>query len=557
MKHRFALAVLTVMSVISCEDFSPAGDAAGNGVACDGVRVELQASLSLDTKTTLTETGKVSWEMSDKIAVHTSKGAVKTFEMFALEENVAKFSAVLSTGEKPSDLAIFPAADFRSMADGVATIRYPYTYTYQENKMNAPMASVIGAGGDLYFRHLGGMIRVVCPYVPVGAATFNLVARDNVNSKDLKIVGDFTLTPGNNMSIATEHSSGYNTAIVKFEASETVTSKTFDIPVPKGTYPSIHAYFADADGNKIREWQVLADVEVNRGDMYIRTMPENIMRVMSYNIRFSHSENDYNQENDPRKWNARKLVVPGSLANKYFDVMGSQENTTGQINDILTNSAMSGYSAVGRSNHNKAITDLDYDSDHETSAIYYKNSAVRMIENGTFWYADSHDSFYTGDWFAGYNMRCCNWAKLEYAGREFYIFNVHLQVNTTDDAKYKEMRLKQIKKVLKKIKEVSTDYPVILTGDLNCTPGKEGDAFQWLVAEGTMIEARSLVRQPHGPYGTLHYFQADNATSSRVDHIFINDKFDVQAYWTDNNQQKTLAWESDHNPVIVDLTFKN
>ena len=557
MKSRFASVVLTIMSVISCEEFVPAGDAAGNEEICDGVRVELHASLPQDTKATLTQTGKVSWEMSDKIAVYTSKDAVKTFEMFALEENVAKFSAVLQTEEDPSDLAVFPAADFRSMTDGVATIRYPYTYTYQENKMNAPMASLVADGEDLYFKHLGGMIRVVCPYVPVGAATFNLIARDNVNSKDLKIVGDFTLTPGNNMSIATEHSSGYNTAIVRFDASETVTSKTFDIPVPTGTYPSINAYFADAEGNKIREWQVLTDVAIKRGDMYIRTMPENIMRVMSYNIRFSHSESDYNQVNDPRKWNARKLFVPGSLANKYFDVMGSQENTTGQINDILTNSAMSGYSAVGRSNHNKAITDLDYDSDHETSAIYYKNSAVQIIENGTFWYADSHDSFYTGDWYAGYNMRCCNWAKLEYAGREFYIFNVHLQVNTTDDAKYKEMRLKQIKKVLKKIKEVSTDYPVILTGDFNCTPGKEGDAFQWLVAEGTMVEARYLVRQPHGPYGTLHYFQADNATSSRVDHIFINDKFDVQAYWTDNSQQKSLAWESDHNPVIVDLTFKN
>lgn len=556
MKSRFASAVLTIMSVISCEEFVPAGDAADNEVVCDGVRVELQASLPKDTKATLTETGKVSWEMSDKIAVYTSKGAVKTFEMFALEENVAKFSAVLQTEEDPSDLAVFPAADFRSMTDGVATIRYPYTYTYQENKMNAPMASVIGDGENLYFKHLGGMIRVVCPYVPAGAATFNLVARDNVNSKDLKIVGDFTLTPGDNMSIATEQSSGYNTAIVKFTASETVTSKTFDIPVPTGTYPSIYAYFADADGNKIREWQVLTDVKVSRGDMYIRTMPENIMRVMSYNIRFSHSEESYTETDDPRKWDARKLVVPGSLADKYFDVMGSQENTTGQINDILTNPAMSGYAAVGRSNHNKAIGDLGYDSAYETAAIYCRNSAVQVIENGTFWYSDSSDSIDWGDWSAGYNMRCCNWAKLGYAGREFYIFNVHLQVNTTEDVKYKEMRLKQIQKVLKKIKEVSDDYPVILTGDFNCTPGKEGDAFQWLAAEGTMTEARSLVRQPHGPYGTLHYFQADNATSSRVDHIFINDKFDVQAYWTDNAQQKSLAWESDHNPVIVDLTFK-
>ncbi len=556
MRLRYELTILTVLSVISCGKFSPAGEPADNGASSERVRTELQASLSDDTKATLSETGRVSWEMSDKIAVHTSKDAVRTFDMFALEANVAKFSAVLEAGECPTDLAIFPATDFRSMTEGVATIRYPYTYTYQENKMNAPMAALIAENGYLYFKHLGGLIRVVCKQVPAGAATFNLAARDNVNSKDLKIVGDFSLTPGENMSIATEQSNGYNTAIVKFEASESVTSKTFDIPVPTGTYPSIYAYFADAEGNKIREWQVLTDVKVERGDMFVRTMPENIMRVMSYNIRFSHSESDFSGENDARKWNARKLVLPSSLAVKYFDVMGSQENTTGQINAILTNPAMSGYTALGRSNHNKALTELGYYSDYETAAIYYKNSSVQLVENGTFWYSETSDAFYTGDWLQGYNMRCCNWAKLEYAGREFYIFNVHLQVNTTDDAKYKEMRLKQIGKVLKKIKEVSADYPVILTGDLNCTPGKEGDAFQWLAAEGTMVEARSLVRQPHGPYGTLHYFKADNPTSSRYDHIFVNDKFEVQAYWTDNSQQKTHAWESDHNPVIVDLTFK-
>lgn len=556
MRLRYELTILTVLSVISCGKSYPAGESADNGASGERVRTELQASLSDDTKATLSETGIVSWEMSDKIAVHTSKDAVRTFNMFALEANVAKFSAVLEAGESPEDLAVFPAADFRSMTDGVATIRYPYTYIYQENKMNAPMAALIAEDGDLYFKHLGGLIRVVCKQVPAGAATFNLAARDNVNSKDLKIVGDFSLTPGENMSIATEQSNGYNTAIVKFGASESVTSKTFDIPVPTGTYPSIYAYFADAEGNKIREWQVLTDTKIERGDMFVRTMPENIMRVMSYNIRFSHSESDFTKENDARKWNARKLVLPSSLAVKYFDVMGSQENTTGQINDILTNPAMSGYTALGRSNHNKALTELGYYSDYETAAIYFRNSSVRVVENGTFWYSETSDAFYTGDWLQGYNMRCCNWAKLEYAGREFYIFNVHLQVNTTDDAKYKEMRLKQIGKVLKKIKEVSADYPVILTGDFNCTPGKEGDAFQWLAAEGTMVEARSLVRQPHGPYGTLHYFQADNPTSSRLDHIFVNDKFDVQAYWTDNSQQKTLAWESDHNPVIVDLTFK-
>lgn len=553
MGRKFTLSVLAVLAAVSCVKMVPAGDAAGNAT---GERAELYAVLVPDTKSTLDGKGIVSWEMSDKIAVHTSKGAVRTFEMSALEANVATFSAVLDAGETPQDIAVFPAADFRSMENGTATVRYPYTYTYRENEMPAPMASTVDACGRLYFRHLGGIIRVVCPDVPAGAVAFNLAARDNVNSKDLKIVGDFTLTPGEKMTVFTEQSSGYNTAIVKFAASSSVTEKTFNIPVPAGNYPSIYAWFSDADGNRLREWQVLTDVTVGRGDMFVRTMPEHIMRVMSYNIRFSHSESDYKEADDPRKWAARKNVVPGSLAGKNFDVMGSQENTTGQIADILGAASMASYSAAGRSNHNKALTETGYDSAYETSAIYYRKTSVTMLENGTFWYAEDNDAVYWGDWSNGYNMRCCNWAKLEYAGRAFYIFNVHLQVNTTEDVKYREMRLKQLRKVLGKIKKVSDDYPVILTGDFNCTPGKDGDAFRWLVAEGTMKEARSLSRQPHGPYGTLHYFQADNATSSRVDHIFINDKFDVQSYWTDNSQQKSLAWESDHNPVIVDLTFK-
>ncbi len=290
MRHKIKLAVLAVLSMNSCGELAPAGDSADGIASGESVRTELRAKLSDDTKATLSETGRVSWEMSDGIAVHTSKNTVRTFEMFALEANVAKFSAVLEAGECPVDLAIFPAAHFRSMTDGVATIRYPYTYTYQENRMNAPMAALIAADGNLYFKHLGGLIRVVCSQVPAGAATFNLVARDNVNSKDLKIVGDFSLTPGENMSISTEQSSGYNTAIVKFDASESVTSKTFDIPVPTGTYPSIYAYFADAEGNKIREWQVLTDAKIERGDMFVRNMPENIMRMMK-NGKASETQN--------------------------------------------------------------------------------------------------------------------------------------------------------------------------------------------------------------------------------------------------------------------------
>ena len=42
------------------------------------------------------------------------------------------------------------------------------------------------------------------------------------------------------------------------------------------------------------------------------------------------------------------------------------------------------------------------------------------------------------------------------------------------------------------------------------------------------------------------------------DYVFVNDGFDVQSFWIDNSQQKNApAWESDHNPVIVDLSWSD
>ncbi len=204
---------------------------------------------------------------------------------------------------------------------------------------------------------------------------------------------------------------------------------------------------------------------------------------------------------------------------------------------------LSGNTTIGKSNHEKTIRELGYTSAYETSAIYYRTSAVTVLESGSFDISQT-------------NTRRCNWAKLNFAGHTFYLFNAHFQVG--ESTSYASQRKAQAATILTEIGAVSSSYPVILTGDFNCWDATDDDVIKYILDEGTMRDARSDALNPHGSSGTLQYFQANNPATHRVDYVFVNDGFDVQSFWIDNSQQKNApAWESDHNPVIVDLSWSD
>ena len=518
--------LVALVAAISCGKETPTGEPK----PADCRIVELQAALDNDTKASVTGSGVVSWSDDDKIAVWTSSEEARTFSMVGISGGYANFQAYLDVNETPESLAVYPVRSFVTLTNGVATIFYPYTYTYREGGMDAPMGAIIN-NGTLVFQHLGGVIRVACSNVPASATRFNLVANGQ------QIVGNFDLTVETGMSAITRNNSSYTKAIVNF--SPGTGSKTFNVTIPTGHYNSIYAYFSDSSDHKLYEWQVLSDVTIARGDMFVRSMPEDIMRVMSFNIRFAHDEDSYTL-GDGRLWDERKLVVPVALGYRFFDVMGTQENTTGQIDDILTN--LSGYSALGTSNNGYSISSLGYTYQYETSAIYYRNS-VTVLDSGSFDITQTH-------------TRRCNWAKLNFAGHTFYLFNAHFQVG--ESTSYASQRKAQAATILTEIGAVSSSYPVILTGDFNCWDATDDDVIKYILDEGTMRDARSDALNPHGSSGTLQYFQANNPATHRVDYVFVNDGFDVQSFWIDNSQQKNApAWESDHNPVIVDLSWSD
>lgn len=542
------LAIAFPLLVLSCGKTSPAGEEAAVGT----VPVTLRAGFAGESKAAVTSAGAVTWTAGDQIGVYTSAGKIRAFDLNSGAGTAsATFISDLPAGEEPSDLAIYPKSSFKSLSGSSVTVNYPATYTYSANAMHSPMAAIPTAG-TLAFHHMGGLIQVVCNPVPAEATAFHLVC------KDMRIVGNFTTTVAADMVVASYSSADNTKCRINFEAVADE-AKTFNVPVPTGEYASIYAYFTDAGGNKIREWQVLKDVTVNAGDMFVREMPK-LMRVMSYNWLLDSGSTD-----DKQPWTTiRKANMIDALPYRYYDIMGSQESTTQQISDIQT--AVSGYSVSGVSHGGYPLATLGSSSAHSVTAIFRK-SGVTLLDSGTFWYSDtpSVSSRKTtgfkdiGGNSVTPNLVACNWAKLEYKGKPFYHFNVHLQVNGDGlisgyDPVYKEIRLYQWSILKPRIDAVAEDFPVILTGDFNNTTADEGDIIQTILADGTLRDAYSLTPQPHGSTGTLHYFRT-SATSRRIDFVFVNDKFNVESYRVDNSQQSTERWESDHSPVLVDLSF--
>ena len=143
--------LVALAAAVSCGKENPAGEAepAGNRL------VELHARLGEDTRASVNGTGTVSWEASDEISVWTSADTKKTFSMVSISGGYASFQAYLNIDETPQTLAVYPVRSFGTVSGSTATIVYPYTYTYREGALEAPMAALI-EGETIAFRHLGG-----------------------------------------------------------------------------------------------------------------------------------------------------------------------------------------------------------------------------------------------------------------------------------------------------------------------------------------------------------------------------------------------------------------
>ena len=232
--------------------------------------------------------------------------------------------------------------------------------------------------------------------------------------------------------------------------------------------------------------------------------------VGTYNVR---NQNDDDQRNG-NGWPQRVPVICDMINFEQPDIFGTQEAKVGQIHDLLR--GLDGYGYIG-------VAREDGKEDGEYSAIFYKKDYLQVLDHGDFWLNETPDRPGLG-WDAAC-IRICTWGKFrdKRTKLKFYYFNLHMDhVGTV-------ARREGAKLVVKKIQELTDGKtPVILTGDFNVDQTDE--IYTIFTKSGQLNDSYIVAKQRFCENGTFNAFRPDLKTQSRIDHIFLSPKFEVNHY---------------------------
>jgi len=264
---------------------------------------------------------------------------------------------------------------------------------------------------------------------------------------------------------------------------------------------------------------------------------EKTLHVMSFNIRYDNPDDGVNA------WKHRKERVVETIRFHHIDLLGIQEGLPHQV-DYLEEQ-LPGYarSGIGRDGPEEG---------GEMSAVFYRNDRFELLDHGTFWLSLTPEKPSRG-WDAAL-PRIVSWVKLRdtETERDFYFFNTHFD-HVGENARIESARL-----IIKRIKKMAAEYPVILTGDINAVPGSE--PYKILTAD-ILDDGFKTGRYPHyGPTVTFpnidrpFYVTPDSARGRRIDYIFVNRSVDVIHHGILSNFRDG-RFPSDHLPVMAEITF--
>ncbi|HJA87845.1 MAG TPA: endonuclease/exonuclease/phosphatase family protein [Candidatus Parabacteroides intestinavium] len=247
------------------------------------------------------------------------------------------------------------------------------------------------------------------------------------------------------------------------------------------------------------------------------------MVVATFNIRNANGGDSISGNG----WGQRYPYIAQMVQFHGFEIFGTQEGKYHQLQDLKA--AMPGYDyiGVGRDDGKQA---------GEFSAIFYKTDRFEVLEHGDFWLSPETDHPNKG-WDAAL-PRICTWGKFKEknSGFEFIYFNLHM------DHIGVQARSESAKLILQKVKEQPSHIPVILSGDFNVDQTNESYAL--LNNSGVMRDAYEMADLRYAPNGTFNGFHPDRMTTSRIDHIFLSDDFQVLKYGILTDTYRTPVKES-------------
>ena len=125
--------------------------------------------------------------------------------------------------------------------------------------------------------------------------------------------------------------------------------------------------------------------------------------------------------------------------------------------------------------------------------------------------------------------------------KQFYFFCAHF------DHQGVVAREESGKLMVKKIREIAGNSPVISVGDFNSTP----ETVQIKEMQTILRDSYQVTETPpYGPVGTFNAFKFNAPLKHRIDYIFVSPGIRVLKYGvlTDSKEQR---YPSDHQPVMI------
>jgi endonuclease/exonuclease/phosphatase family metal-dependent hydrolase len=190
--------------------------------------------------------------------------------------------------------------------------------------------------------------------------------------------------------------------------------------------------------------------------------------------------------------------------------------------------------------------------DNEFSAILYRKDRFEPLDGNTFWLSETPAIAGSKGWDAAF-PRIVTWAKFsdKLTGKVFFHFNTHF------DHLGENARVESAKLLVNQVREISGEYPVVITGDFNT--GESSVAYNILTDQTLPFHFTDAIRVSkiphHGPPGTFSSsFQLPGVGDYRIDFVFFKGPVSIlkHAILSDSWDGR-LA--SDHLPVMIQMNL--